>query len=170
MAATEGAIAATGVSGLGKGVSYPELYTTEEGLRKLGSHLRSLHGVKVRSGIEHDKRVEYFKGIIAVSLIPFLPPLMSLREETHRMSSGSSKLAEIFAEDHREGNGSGVSSHPLAKRIFPSLGEECRQERPPHRKSSTSLPSRASQQRWLRSLPRKSSRRRGTSPGCSVVA
>jgi hypothetical protein len=45
-----------------RGISYPEIYTTEEGLQKLGSHLRSLHGVKVRSGIEHDKRVEYFKG------------------------------------------------------------------------------------------------------------
>lgn len=43
--------------------SFPELYNTEEGLRKLGTHLRSLYGVKVRAGIEHDKRVEYFKGI-----------------------------------------------------------------------------------------------------------
>lgn len=42
--------------------SYPSIYDTDEGLRKLGTYLRSIYGVKVRSGIEHDKRVEYFKG------------------------------------------------------------------------------------------------------------
>mmetsp|Transcript_13278 Transcript_13278/g.13765 ORF Transcript_13278/g.13765 Transcript_13278/m.13765 type:complete len:349 (-) Transcript_13278:316-1362(-) len=42
--------------------SFPSIYNNEEGLKKLGTYLRSLHGVKVRSGIEHDKRVEYFKG------------------------------------------------------------------------------------------------------------
>jgi hypothetical protein len=42
--------------------SCPEVYTTEAGLKKLASYLRSPNGVKVRSAIEHEKRVEYFKG------------------------------------------------------------------------------------------------------------
>jgi hypothetical protein len=41
----------------------PVEFTTPEGLRTLANFLRSSStGVKVRSGIEHDKRVEYFKG------------------------------------------------------------------------------------------------------------
>jgi hypothetical protein len=44
-------------------MSYPEVYDTEEGLKRLATYLRSVNGVKVRHGIEHDKRVEYFKGI-----------------------------------------------------------------------------------------------------------
>ena len=46
--------------------SIPEFYQQEEGLKKLATHLRSRNGVKVRSGIEHDKRVEYFKGVIKI--------------------------------------------------------------------------------------------------------
>jgi hypothetical protein len=42
--------------------AYPEIYDTDEGLKKLGTYLRSVNGVKVRAGVEHDKRVEYFKG------------------------------------------------------------------------------------------------------------
>lgn len=41
----------------------PEQYQTPEGLRTLANYLRSQNGVKVRSGIEHEKRVDYFKGI-----------------------------------------------------------------------------------------------------------
>jgi hypothetical protein len=78
--ATEGATGAT--TGGGKGVSYPDIYTTEEGLNKLGSHLRSLHGVKVRSGIEHDKRVEYFKGPFPFCRLSSLSHVYH-REETH---------------------------------------------------------------------------------------
>lgn len=42
--------------------AYPPIYDTEEGQKKLGTYLRSSNGVKVRSGTQHDKRVEYFKG------------------------------------------------------------------------------------------------------------
>jgi hypothetical protein len=42
----------------------PEAYQSPEGLRTLANYLRSQNGVKVRSGIEHEKRVDYFKGII----------------------------------------------------------------------------------------------------------
>jgi len=40
----------------------PVEYTTDEGLRTLANYLRSTNGVKVRSAIEHEKRVDYFKG------------------------------------------------------------------------------------------------------------
>lgn len=45
-------------------MSLPAEYETAEGLRTLANWLRSDNGVKVRSGIEHEKRVEYFKGNI----------------------------------------------------------------------------------------------------------
>jgi translocation protein SEC62 len=40
----------------------PIEYQTPEGLRTLANFLRSQNGVKVRTAIEHDKRVDYFKG------------------------------------------------------------------------------------------------------------
>lgn len=40
----------------------PAEYKAPEGLRTLANYLRSQNGVKVRSGIEHEKRVDYFKG------------------------------------------------------------------------------------------------------------
>ena len=40
----------------------PAEYQTDEGLRTLANFLRSQNGVKNRSGIEHEKRVDYFKG------------------------------------------------------------------------------------------------------------
>ena len=40
----------------------PEFYKTEEGLKALARFLRSEKGVKNRSAIEHEKRVDYFKG------------------------------------------------------------------------------------------------------------
>mmetsp|Transcript_10894 Transcript_10894/g.17731 ORF Transcript_10894/g.17731 Transcript_10894/m.17731 type:complete len:342 (-) Transcript_10894:169-1194(-) len=43
-------------------MSVPAEYETAEGLRTLANYLRSQNGVKVRSGIEHEKRVDYFKG------------------------------------------------------------------------------------------------------------
>ena len=43
-------------------MSLPAQYQTAEGLRTLANYLRSQNGVKVRSGIEHEKRVDYFKG------------------------------------------------------------------------------------------------------------
>ena len=36
-------------------------------LRTLANFLRSQNGVKSRSGIEHEKRVDYFKGIVPLS-------------------------------------------------------------------------------------------------------
>lgn len=42
--------------------SLPNIYESDEGLKRLGTYLRSSNGVKVRAGVEHDKRVEYFKG------------------------------------------------------------------------------------------------------------
>lgn len=40
----------------------PEVYESDAGLKVLANYLRSANGVKVRSAIEHDKRVDYFKG------------------------------------------------------------------------------------------------------------
>lgn len=40
----------------------PAEYKVPEGLRTLANYLRGQNGVKVRSGIEHEKRVDYFKG------------------------------------------------------------------------------------------------------------
>lgn len=40
----------------------PIEYQKAEGLRTLANYLRSQNGVKSRSAIEHEKRVEYFKG------------------------------------------------------------------------------------------------------------
>ena len=43
--------------------SVPPEFQTAESLRTLANYLRSQNGVKVRSGIEHEKRVDYFKGV-----------------------------------------------------------------------------------------------------------
>jgi len=40
----------------------PPEYKTPEALRTLANFLRGSNGVKVKSGIEHEKRVDYFKG------------------------------------------------------------------------------------------------------------
>jgi len=40
----------------------PSVYETPTGLRQLANYLRSPYGVKSRSAIEHEKRVDYFKG------------------------------------------------------------------------------------------------------------
>lgn len=40
----------------------PVEFTTAEGLRTLANFLRSQNGIKVRSAIEHEKRVDFFKG------------------------------------------------------------------------------------------------------------
>ncbi len=48
-------------------MSVPSEYNTPEGQRTLANFLRSQNGVKVKSGIEHEKRVDYFKGKIALS-------------------------------------------------------------------------------------------------------
>lgn len=44
-------------------LSVPREYEAPEGMRTLANYLRSTSGLKVRSGIEHEKRVEYFKGM-----------------------------------------------------------------------------------------------------------
>lgn len=43
-------------------INVPEEYSKPEGLRTLANYLRSGNGVKVRSGVQHEKRVDYFKG------------------------------------------------------------------------------------------------------------
>ncbi len=43
-------------------VVVPKEFETPEGLRTLANFLRSQNGVRVKSGIEHEKRVDYFKG------------------------------------------------------------------------------------------------------------
>ena len=42
----------------------PEFFKDEIGLKKLANYLRSADGVSIRDGIEHDKRIQYFKGNI----------------------------------------------------------------------------------------------------------
>jgi hypothetical protein len=41
----------------------PDVYIDPLGLKKLANYLRSVDGILVRDGIEHDKRVQFFKGI-----------------------------------------------------------------------------------------------------------
>jgi len=43
-------------------MSIPDEYRTPEAQRTLANFLRAQGGVKVKSGIEHEKRVDYFKG------------------------------------------------------------------------------------------------------------
>lgn len=43
-------------------MALPTEYATAEGLRTLANYLRSQNGIKNRSGIVHEKRVDYFKG------------------------------------------------------------------------------------------------------------
>lgn len=50
-------------------MTVPKEFETPEGLRTLANFLRSQHGVKVKSGIEHEKRVDYFKGKKLVEVI-----------------------------------------------------------------------------------------------------
>jgi hypothetical protein len=40
----------------------PAEYKTPEGLRTLANYLRTKNGVKGKSGIEHEKRIDYFRG------------------------------------------------------------------------------------------------------------
>jgi hypothetical protein len=40
----------------------PKEYAQDEGLRTLANFLRSDNGVKIYKAVEHEKRVEYFKG------------------------------------------------------------------------------------------------------------
>ena len=47
----------------------PIEYQKPEGLRTLANYLRSQNGVKSRSAIEHEKRVEYFKGFSMIILL-----------------------------------------------------------------------------------------------------
>lgn len=41
----------------------PEEYNDPLVLKKLANYLRSADGVQIRDGIEHDKRVQFFKGV-----------------------------------------------------------------------------------------------------------
>lgn len=43
-------------------MSLPAELQTPEALRTIANYLRSTNGVRVKSGIEHEKRVDYFKG------------------------------------------------------------------------------------------------------------
>lgn len=47
----------------------PEEYRTEEGIRTLAKFLRGDNGIKVRTAVEHEKRVDYFKGKRFLDLI-----------------------------------------------------------------------------------------------------
>ncbi len=49
----------------------PAQYKSPEGLRTLANYLRSPNGVKSRSGIEHEKRVDFFKGVVIISVSLF---------------------------------------------------------------------------------------------------
>jgi hypothetical protein len=40
----------------------PAELKSPEGMRIVANYLRSQNGIKVRAGIEHEKRVDYFKG------------------------------------------------------------------------------------------------------------
>ena len=40
-----------------------DIYDTEEGLKGLADYLRGSHGVKLREAVEHDRRVQFFKGM-----------------------------------------------------------------------------------------------------------
>ena len=47
----------------------PEEYKSEEGIRTLAKFLRGDNGIKVRTAVEHEKRVDYFKGKRFVDLM-----------------------------------------------------------------------------------------------------
>lgn len=47
-------------------VSIAKDLISPEGLRTIANYLRSQHGVKVKSGIQHEKRVDYFKGLLTL--------------------------------------------------------------------------------------------------------
>lgn len=42
-------------------IDIPPEYKTDEGMRTLANYLRT--HIRVKSGIEHEKRVDYFKGV-----------------------------------------------------------------------------------------------------------
>jgi hypothetical protein len=171
MAAVTSTTAGAPATGAAKGVSYPEIYTTEDGLRKLGSHLRSLHGVKVRSGIEHDKRVEYFKGHGASVVLA-----------AHRLFVGK-RLIECLLEAQNWPKAlPKITDKGMALELAAALllkGFFHRSEKSPDKKGhlivrlscfhpaphSPSLPLPPSD----RSPPRRCLRRPATSPGCTVA-
>ena len=43
-------------------MNIPEEYKTGECLRTLANYLRSNNGIKIKSAIEHEKRVDFFRG------------------------------------------------------------------------------------------------------------
>ena len=46
----------------------PDAYNQPEGQRTLGHYLKSANGVKTKNAIQHEKRVEYFKGMSSKKL------------------------------------------------------------------------------------------------------
>ena len=46
-----------------------EYFDKPENLNRLAIFLRSSNGIKVRQGIEHDKRVDYFKGLFVLFVV-----------------------------------------------------------------------------------------------------
>ena len=53
-------------------IAVPAEYETAEGMRTLANYLRSSNGVRSRAGIEHEKRVEFFKGIFPCAYYTYI--------------------------------------------------------------------------------------------------
>jgi hypothetical protein len=108
--------------------SLPEIYDTDKGLKRLATYLRSSDGVKVRSGIEHGKRVEYFKGkrLIETLLAPnaktWPKELPKIEDKTVAAAVASSLLRKSFyhrSEKNDDGKGTLSISQ---KKVFEDSG------------------------------------------------
>lgn len=50
-------------------VEIPKEYCTPEGLRTIAQYLRSSSNLKVKSAIQYEKRVDYFRGMLLHSCV-----------------------------------------------------------------------------------------------------
>jgi hypothetical protein len=76
-----------------------DVYQTEEGLLKLATYLRGVSGIKVKHAVEHERRVEFFKGQQHSPTVPHRNA-RTIHREAHvlqKMHSYTNKLALLLA-------------------------------------------------------------------------
>ena len=106
----------------------PEIYESDKGMKKLATYLRSPDGVKVRSAVEHGKRVEYFKGkrLIETLLSPndktWPKELPKIEDKTVAAAVASLLLRKSFYHrSEKDDNSKGVLT-VSQKKVFEDSG------------------------------------------------
>ncbi|CAM9276800.1 unnamed protein product, partial [Ectocarpus fasciculatus] len=117
---SEGAVVSGGAD------TVPEEYLDPLVLKKLANYLRSVDGVLVRDGIEHDKRVQFFKGdrLVQCLLHPKKWPqsLPAITEKSAAHAIGAMLIKQQFIHrSEKDGNKKGFL-HVSKKQVFEDGG------------------------------------------------